>query len=66
MGPEANKKVEFELAKEYYYAGQHRFELRIKGTPISINVAADNIDEAIEKAFKILHNSGALKNLSKD
>gem|GEM_PF-2465237 len=64
--PETNRKVEFELIKEYYYASQHRFKLRVKGTSITINVAANNLDEAVEKAFEILRSSGALKSLLED
>ncbi len=58
-----SKKVEFELVEEYYYAGQHRFRLKVRGTSITVNVAADNLDEAVEKAFEILRSSGALRNL---
>lgn len=58
--------MEFELIEEYRYAGQHRFKLRVRGTPITINVAANNLDEATEKAFEILRSSGALKSLLED
>ncbi len=57
------KRVEFELVEEYYYAGQRRFRLKVRGTSITVNVAADNLDEAVEKAFEILRSSGALRNL---
>lgn len=58
--------MEFELVEEYYYAGQHRFRLKVKGTPITINVAADDLDEATRRAFEILSRSGALRSLLGD
>lgn len=63
---ETGKGVEFELIEEYYYAGQHRFKLRVKGTFITINVAANSLDEATEKAFEILRSSGVLRSLLGD
>jgi len=60
------KRIEFELIEEYYYAGQHRYRLKVKETHIIVNVAADSLDEAVEKAFEILRSSGVLENLMKD
>ncbi len=62
----ASKKVEFELVEEYYYAGQHRFRLKVRGTSVIINVAANNLDEATEKAFEMMRSSGMLKDLLED
>ena len=51
-----NQKVELELVDVYRYEGfpEKRFRFHIKGSRIYINVAADTIEEAVEKARKII------------
>ncbi|MEB3779985.1 MAG: hypothetical protein GSR85_07130 [Desulfurococcales archaeon] len=45
---------ELEVVEEYLLHGERRFKLRVKGSKITVNVAADSIDEAMEKARNIL------------
>jgi len=61
-----SKKIELELVEEYFYAGQHRFKLRVRGTSLVINVSANDIDEASRKAYEILRDSSALEQLAED
>ena len=46
-------KDDFEVIEEYELMGEKRFRLRLKGTNIVFNVAADNRDKAVEKALEI-------------
>ncbi len=51
-----SQKIELELVEVYRYEGfpEKRFRFHIKGSRIYINVAADTIEEAVEKAKKII------------
>ena len=44
---------DFELVEEYMLEGEKRFRLRLRGTNIVFNVAASNLDEAIDKAMEL-------------
>ena len=48
--------IELELVDVYRYEGfpEKRFRFRIKDTRIYINVSADSIEEAVEKAKNII------------
>jgi len=50
------KNIELELIEEYELLGEKRFRFRIKGTNIVINVGASRLDEAKEKAMKIIED----------
>ena len=52
--------VEFEVVETYVLDGQRRYRLRLKGTNIIVNVAADTIEEAGEKAVKLLEKAKIL------
>jgi hypothetical protein len=52
-------KYEFELVEEYFLEGEHRYRLKVKGTNLIVNVAADTLEEAASKAAGILEQSGA-------
>jgi len=58
--------VEFEIVEVYLLDGQKRFRLRLKGTNIIINVAAESPEEAGEKAAALLERSRVLSSLRKD
>jgi len=47
---------ELEIVEEYELLGEKRYRLRIKGTSIYLNVAADTPDQAIEKAIKMIND----------
>jgi len=51
------EEVEFEIVEVYMLDGQKRFRLRVKGTNIVVNVAAETPDEAGEKAASLLEKS---------
>jgi len=46
--------VELEIVEKYELLGEKRYRLRIKGTSIYLNVAANNEQEAINKANKMI------------
>jgi hypothetical protein len=46
---------ELEIVEEYELLGEKRYRLRIKGTSIYINVAAENADEALKKAESMVN-----------
>ncbi|WP_157463181.1 DUF1508 domain-containing protein [Caldisphaera lagunensis] len=50
------QKYEFEVIEEYFLNGEHRFRLKEKNSNIIVNVSAENVDEAAEKASKMLSN----------
>jgi len=52
---------ELEIVEEYLLHGERRFKLRLKGSRITVNVAADSIDDAMEKAKNILRKIKADK-----
>jgi len=58
--------VEFEIVEVYLLDGQKRFRLRVKGTNIIINVAAESPEEAGEKAATLLERSQVLSTLKRD
>jgi len=45
---------ELELVEEYELLGEKRYRLRIKGTSIYLNVAAETLEEAIDKAQQMI------------
>ncbi len=46
--------IKLEIVEEYELLGEKRYRLRIKGTSIYLNVAANNEQEAINKANKMI------------
>jgi hypothetical protein len=46
--------VEFEVVETYELFAEKRYVLRLKGTNITVNVAASSAQEAIERAKKLL------------
>lgn len=52
----SGREVELELIEEYELLGEKRFRFRVKGTNIVINVGASNLEEAREKAIKIIED----------
>jgi len=52
----SSREVELELIEEYELLGEKRFRFRVKGTNIVINVGASNLEEAREKAIKIIED----------
>lgn len=56
MGVGLSQRVELELVDVYRYEGypEKRFRFHIKGSRIYINVAAETLEEAVEKAKKII------------
>jgi len=52
----SSREVELELIEEYELLGEKRFRFRIKGTNIVINVGASKLEEAREKAIKIIED----------
>ncbi len=48
--------LELELIEEYELMGEKRYRFKIKDTKIVINVAAQNLEEAREKASKIIRD----------
>jgi len=46
---------EFEIVEEYELLGEKRYRLRIKGTSIYINIAAENVNEALKKAESMVN-----------
>ena len=55
--------MEFEVVETYVLDGQRRYRLRVKGTNIVVNVAADTVEEAGEKAVKLLEKAKILEAL---
>lgn len=49
-----NTEVELELIEEYRINDEHRFKLKVKGTNIIFNVAADDLGEAVNKVIKMM------------
>ncbi len=43
-----------ELVEEYFLHGERRFRLRLQGTRLVVNVSATSLEEAREKASRIL------------
>lgn len=52
-------KYEFELIEEYFLEGEHRYRLKVKGSNLIINVAANSLEEAASKAAGILEQTNA-------
>jgi len=52
-------KYEFELVEEYFLEGEHRYRLKVKGSNLIINVAANSLEEAASKAAGILEQTNA-------
>ena len=52
---------DLEVVDEYILQGERRFRVRVKGTRIVVNVAADSVGEALEKAKVILDRVDAEK-----
>ncbi|MCE4603250.1 MAG: hypothetical protein F7C08_00215 [Desulfurococcales archaeon] len=50
---------EFEVVEKYVLQGERRFRVRVKGTRIVVNIAADSVEEAVEKARAILERVDA-------
>ena len=46
-------KDDFEVIEEYELMGEKRFRLRLRGTNIVFNVAAEDREKAVEKALEI-------------
>ncbi len=51
-----SQSYELEIVEEYELLGEKRYRLRIKGTSIYLNVAADNPEKAVEKAIKMIND----------
>ncbi|HIQ55518.1 MAG TPA: hypothetical protein EYH59_02390 [Pyrodictium sp.] len=51
-----SRDIELELIEEYELLGEKRFRFRIKGTNIIVNVGANKLEEAREKAIKIVED----------
>jgi len=49
---------DFEVVEEYYQHGVRRFRVRVKGSRVVINVAADSLEEALEKARRMAEKIG--------
>jgi len=47
-----------EVVEHYTLLGEHRWRIRVKGTRITLNVAADSAEEALEKARDMLERVG--------
>ncbi len=47
-------KYEFDILEEYNLNGEHRYRLKVRGYDVLINVAANNVEEAIAKATAML------------
>ena len=60
-----SREVELELIEEYELLGERRFRFRIKGTNIVINVGASKLEEAKEKAIKIIEDMHLIEFLEK-
>lgn len=60
-----SREVELELIEEYELLGERRFRFRIKGTNIVINVGASKLEEAKEKAIKIIEDMRLIEFLEK-
>ena len=61
-------KYEFELVEEYFLEGEHRYRLKVKGSNLIINVAANSLEEAASKAAGVLEqtNAAAFINANKE
>ncbi len=46
--------IELEIVEKYELLGEKRYRLRIRGTSIYLNIAANNEEEAINKANKMI------------
>ncbi len=46
-------KDDFEVIEEYELMGEKRFRLRLRGTNIVFNVAAEDREKAVEKALEL-------------
>ena len=57
--------MEFELVEEYLLHGEKRYRLRVKGTKLLVNVSADTLEEAMEKAARLLEKVKASRVLEK-
>jgi len=49
---------DFEVIEEYYQHGVRRFRIRVRGSNVVINVAADSLEEALEKARRMAERIG--------
>jgi ABC-type branched-subunit amino acid transport system ATPase component len=47
-----------EVVEHYTLLGEHRWRVRVKGTRITLNVAAETEEEAFEKARRMLERVG--------
>lgn len=50
-----------EVVEEYFLHGERRFRVRVAGSRIIVNVAADSVEEALERAREILGRVDASK-----
>ncbi len=55
---EGSGRVELEVVERYTLLGEERWRIRVKGTRITVNVAASSAEEAISKALEILSRTG--------
>ncbi len=58
-------KYEFEVVEEYFLNGEHRFRLKVRGTNLIVNVAAETLDEAASRAASLLDKVKAYNVLSR-
>ncbi len=49
-----SSEIELEIVEKYELLGEKRYRLRIRGTSIYLNIAANNEEEAINKANKMI------------
>jgi len=50
-----------EVIEHYTLLGEHRWRIRVKGTRIVLNVAADTLEEALSKAASMLESTGLME-----
>ncbi|KSW11886.1 hypothetical protein CF15_03545 [Pyrodictium occultum] len=48
------KPIELELVEEYELLGEKRYRFRVKGTSIYLNVGAESLDDAKQKAINMI------------
>lgn len=49
-----SEEFSLEIVEEYELLGQRRFRVRVKGTSLYVNVAAESREEALEKARRMI------------
>lgn len=52
----AKTEVELELIEEYIINDERRFKFRVKGTKLIFNVAATDLEEAVNKVVTIMRS----------